>query len=33
MNRRIFSVKFKGKVIEIRWQNKLFFKKQQNYLI
>ena len=33
MNRRIFSVEFKGKVIEIRWQNKLSFKKQQNYLI
>ena len=26
MNRGIFSVEFKGKVIEIRWQNKLFFK-------
>ena len=26
MNRGIFSVEFKGKVIEIRWQNKLSFK-------
>ena len=26
MNRGIFSVEFKGKVIEIRWQNKLSLK-------
>jgi transposase len=28
MSRRIFSVEFKRKVIETRWQNKFFLKKQ-----